>query len=117
MQVILVIIYLILTISGLVLMKKGGNPGSFAIKEGSINFGMSLVSLAGFICYLGSFLLFTRMVVMFDLSYIMPLITGIVQILTLVASKFIFNEEISINGIIGISLVIVGIIIMNWKHT
>ena len=97
-------------------MKKGGNPGSFAIKEGSINFGMSLVSLAGFVCYLGSFLLFTRMVVMFDLSYIMPLITGIVQILTLVASKFIFKEEISINGIIGISLVIVGIVIMNWKH-
>lgn len=116
MQIVLVIIYLILTISGLILMKKGGNPGSFAIKEGSINFGMSLVSLAGFVCYLGSFLLFTRMVVMFDLSYIMPLITGIVQILTLVASKFIFKEEISINGIIGISLVIVGIVIMNWKH-
>ena len=115
MQVILVIIYLILTISGLILMKKGGNPGSIAVENGNFNFGMSLISLAGFICYLGSFLLFTRLVVMFDLSYIMPLITGIVQTLTLVASKFIFKEEISIFGLIGASLVIIGIVVMNWK--
>lgn len=116
MEIILIVIYLILTISGLVLMKKGGNPGSFAVEEGTANFGISLVSLAGFICYIGSFLLFTRLVVMFDLSYIMPLSTGIVQILSLIASKFVFKEEISIYGIIGASLVIIGIIVMNWKH-
>ena len=116
MQIILIIIYLVLTLSGLILMKKGGNPGSFSVKDGSFSFGMSLVSLAGFICYLGSFLLFTRMVVMFDLSYIMPLVTGIVQILTLVASKIFFNEEISTYGIVGACFVIIGIVVMNWKH-
>ena len=115
MQYILIIIYLILTVSGLILMKKGGNPGSLAFESGNMNFGISLVSLAGFICYLGSFLLFTRLVVMFDLSYIMPLCTGIVQVLTLVASKVMFNENISVQGIIGASLVIIGIIVMNWK--
>ena len=116
MQIVLIIIYLILTVSGLILMKKGGNPGSIAFESGNVNFGISLVSLAGFICYIGSFLLFTRLVVMFDLSYIMPLCTGIVQVLTLVASKVIFNENISVQGIIGASLVIIGIIVMNWKH-
>ena len=116
MQIILVIIYLILTISGLVLMKLGGNPGSLAFENGNMNFGISLISLAGFICYIGSFLLFTRLVVMFDLSYIMPISTGITQILSLVASKMIFKEEISTYGIIGASLVIVRIIVMNWKH-
>ena len=115
MQIVLIIIYLMLTLSGLILMKKGGNPGSLAFESGNMNFGISLVSLAGFICYLGSFLLFTRLVVMFDLSYIMPLCTGIVQVLTLVASKVIFNENISTQGIIGASLVIIGIIIVNWK--
>ncbi len=115
MQIILIIIYLILTLSGLILMKKGGNPGSLAFENGTMNFGISLISLAGFVCYLGSFLLFTRLVVMFDLSYIMPISTGIVQILTLVASKVIFNENISVQGIIGASLVIIGIIVMNWK--
>ena len=117
MQILLIGIYLILTVSGLVLMKKGGNPGSLAFESGNMNFGISLISLAGFVCYLGSFLLFTRLVVMFDLSYIMPLSTGIVQVLTLIASKVIFNENISTQGIIGASLVIIGIIVMNWKNS
>ena len=115
MGILLIAIYLVLTLSGLVLMKYGGNPGTLAFENGAIKFGMSLVSLAGFICYLGSFLLFTRLVVMFDLSYIMPLCTGIVQVLTLILSKVIFKENISINGIIGASFVIFGIIVMNWK--
>lgn len=117
MKIVLVCIYLVLTLSGLILMKKGGNPGSLAIENGNANFGISLISLAGLVCYLFSFLLFTRIVVMFDLSYIMPLCTGIVQILTLVASKVIFKETISTYGIVGASLVIIGIVIMNWKQT
>lgn len=116
MKFILVLIYLVLTLSGLILMKKGGNPGSLTVSDGTANFGISLVSFAGLFCYLCSFLLFTRIVVMFDLSYIMPICTGIVQVLTLVASKFIFKENISFAGIIGASLVIVGIIVMNWKQ-
>lgn len=117
MKFILVVIYLILTLSGLILMKKGGNPGSISITDGTANFGISLVSFAGLFCYLCSFLLFTRIVVMFDLSYIMPLCTGIVQILTLVAAKVIFKENITLTGIIGASLVIIGIVVMNWKQT
>lgn len=116
MKFILVLIYLVLTLSGLILMKKGGNPGSLTVSDGTANFGISLVSLLGLFCYLCSFLLFTRIVVMFDLSYIMPICTGIVQVLTLVASKIIFKENISIAGIIGASLIIVGIIVMNWKQ-
>lgn len=115
MQVVLVLIYLVLTISGLVLMKKGGNPGSIALESGNINFGMSLISLAGFVCYICSFLLFTRIVVMFDMSYIMPICTGIVQILSLIAAKLIFKEEITLYGVIGAILVIIGIIVMNIK--
>lgn len=115
MQIILVIIYLTLTLSGLVLMKLGGNPGSFSFADGNINFGISPISLTGLICYLCSFLLFTRIVVMFDLSYIMPIVTGIVQVLTLVASKVVFKENLTTQGIIGASLVIIGILIMNIK--
>lgn len=117
MKFVLVLIYLVLTLSGLILMKKGGNPGSLSVSEGTAKFGISLISLAGLVCYLCSFLLFTRIVVMFDLSFIMPICTGIVQVLTLVASKFIFKENITTAGIIGASLVIVGIVVMNWKQT
>ncbi len=116
MQFILVVIYLLLTMSGLVLIKLGGNSGSLSITQGNVNFGVSLISLIGLICYIGSFLLYTRIVVIFDLSYITPLCTGIVQILTLIASKLIFKENISIQGVIGASIIIIGLIIMNLKR-
>jgi small multidrug resistance pump len=76
---------------------------------------MNLVSGVGFACYICSFLLFTRIVVIFDLSYIFPICTGVVQIVTLIASYYVFKEKISTYGIIGASLIILGVIIMNIK--
>lgn len=115
MQYVLILVYLVLTVAGLVFMKLGGNPGTLALKDGTITLGMSVVSGIGFVCYLCSFLLFTRIVVMFDLSYIYPIVTGIVQILTLIASAVVFKEQMSVQAVIGAILVIVGIIIMNFK--
>ena len=71
----------------------------------------------GFICYLASFLLFTRIVTKFDLSYIMPICTGVVQIVTLIAAKLIFKEIITTQGLVGAVLVILGIVIMNFPQT
>ena len=116
MKFVLVIAYLVLTISGLIFMKLGGNPGTLDFKDGTITLGMSAISGFGFICYLCSFLLFTRIVVMFDLSYIFPICTGIVQILTLIASAVIFKENITMQSAIGASIIIIGIIIMNYKQ-
>lgn len=115
MQYVLIVVYLVLTVAGLVFMKLGGNPGSLALKDGTITFGMSVVSGIGFICYLCSFLLFTRIVVMFDLSYIYPIVTGIVQILTLIASAVVFKENMNMQSVIGAVIIIAGIIIMNFK--
>ena len=117
MKFVLIIIYLICTTTGLVLMKMGENPGTFALNSGTISFSINWISAIGFISYLISFLLFTRIVVMFDLSYIFPIITGIVQILTLIASKIVFKENFSIQGILGASIIIIGIIIMNLPKT
>ena len=97
-KTIFVISYLILTVLGLVLMKIGG-----------------LISLLGFISYILSFLLFTNLIVKFDLSYIMPISSGITQVLTLLSGYLLFKEKITINGIIGVSLVIIGIIVINIK--
>lgn len=116
MQFIIIGIYLLLTMSGLILMKIGGNTGKFAFNNGDVNFEINMISLLGFICYIGSFFVYTRMIVMFDLSFITPICTGIVQILTLIASRVIFKESISIQGIIGASIIIIGLLIMNWKR-
>lgn len=115
MQFIFIVVYLFLTVAGLVFMKLGGNPGELAVKDGTVTFGMSIVSGIGFVCYLCSFLIFTRIVVMFDLSYIFPIVTGIVQILTLIASAVVFKENMTIQSVIGAIVVIIGIILMNYK--
>ena len=115
MKFVFVGIYIIINILGLVLMKLGGNPGSVSMAEGNINIGISTISLIGLICYVCSFLLFTRIVIMFDLSYIMPISTAIIQILTLIASKIVFKENFTTQGIIGASIIIIGVLIMNNK--
>lgn len=115
MKIILIFIYLSLTLSGLVLMKKGGNPGKIKISKVDINLSMSPVSALGFVCYLCSFLLFTKIVLIFDLSYIMPVVTGIVQVMTLIVANIFFKEKISKASIVGASMVIVGIVVMNLK--
>lgn len=117
MKFVLVIVYLILTTSGLIFMKAGGNTGTFGMINRDITFAIDWISLIGFACYLISFLLYTKIVVMFDLSYIVPICTGITQILILIAAKFVFKEEISLTGIIGAALVIAGVIIMNLPKT
>ena len=117
MKFLLVGIYLVLTVSGLIFMKLGGNSGTISLNEGTIGFSINWISAIGFICYLCSFLLFTKIVIMFDLSYILPLCTGIAQVATLVASKIVFKETISTYGIIGATIVIIGIIIMNLPKT
>lgn len=116
MKIILIIIYLILTVSGLILMKMGGNTGNFEIKDQNINFGISLISALGFICYILSFLIFTKIISMFDLSYIYPIITGIVQILSLVLSSLVLKERISWQIVVGTIIVILGIMVMNIKR-
>ena len=113
MKIVLIGIYLFMTVAGLVLMKYGKNPGSIKVTDGNINFGVSFISGIGLLCYIISFVLFTRIVIMFDLSYIYPITTGIVQILSLIASKIVFKENITIPALIGACLVIAGIIVMN----
>jgi len=114
-NVILVIIYLLFSISGLVLIKLGGNAGTIAIKNNDINLGINIVSAIGLACYIISFLLYTKVVIIFDLSYIVPLCAAITQVLTLVVSKIVFKEEITIQGMIGVVVILVGIFLMNFK--
>ena len=112
---ILVVIYIILTLVGLVLMKFGGNTGTINFSNFDLNFSMSFVSLLGFISYIASFLLFTNIVVKFNLSYIMPITSGLIQVFTLISGFLIFKETITIKGILGAFIIIIGIIVMNLK--
>ena len=116
MKVILVIIYLLLTVSGLILMKKGGNAGKITMGSGEFAFSMSWISALGFICYIISFLLFTRIIMMFEnVSYISPICNGIAQACIVIASIIFLKEKVSGLTIGGAAMIIAGVIIMNLK--
>ena len=52
MRILMIILYLIFTVSGLILMKKGGNAGKITLTAGEFGFTISWISALGFICYI-----------------------------------------------------------------
>jgi len=116
MQIIAIIIYLILTVGGLLLVKMGSDSINLAITNGIFNFSMGIKAILGFLCYIVSFLIYTFYIVRkFDLSYIFPIITGITQVLVILAGVFILKEHISLPAVIGVVLIIIGIFCLNIK--
>lgn len=116
MRILMIILYLIFTVSGLILMKKGGNAGKITLTAGEFGFTISWISALGFICYIISFLLFTRIIMMFEnVSYISPICNGIAQACIVIASIIFLKEEYSITTLGGALLIIAGVIIMNLK--
>ncbi len=115
MKWLLTAIYVILTTSGLFCMKLGGDSLSLSFKN-EISFKIGFITALGFLLYICSFLLWQKLIATYDLSYIVPIATGIVQIVILIGSYFFFKETISWVNIVGIILVIVGIVLIAIKR-
>lgn len=116
MKIISIIIYLILSVGGLVLVKSGSSSVNIAIQNGTFNFAMGIKAMLGFIAYIGSFLIYTFYIIKnFDLSYIFPIITGITQVFVIIAGVVIFKEQINAYAMGGIALIIIGIVLLNVK--
>lgn len=109
------VLYVLLNIFGLVMMKFGDNTGTILINGSNFEFSMSFISLIGFISYIISFFLFTNIIVKFNLSFIMPITSGILQVLTLISGFIIFDEDVTLKGVIGALITIIGIVIINMK--
>lgn len=114
MQFLLVALYLILTVSGLILYKLGANQEFvFTVTNGIFNIKMSIISFIGLICYIGSFLIYLFILPKFNLSYIMPIMSAISYIGIFILSILILNEKVTTYGIIGSIVILIGILIMN----
>lgn len=114
MKYLLTSIYVLLTTGGLFCLKKGGDSLSIALK-GGMSFKIGYITALGFLLYICSFLLWQKLLATYDLSYIVPITTGIVQVIILTFSYFIFKENISLVNLIGIALVIAGVILISIK--
>lgn len=111
MKYILTVLYILFTTGGLFLMKAGGDSLAISLRN-SLSFKIGYITLLGFLCYICSFLLWQKLLVTFDLSYIVPITTGITQVIVLLIGILFFKEQINIYGILGTLLVIVGVILI-----
>lgn len=112
----LIAVYLIASIAGLILFKLGCKQ-EFLVgaSTGILNIKISFISIVGLLCYLFSFLLYMFIISKFDMSYIVPLTTGIVQIATFIFAIVLFDESVNIYKISGIFVILIGIYLLNHK--
>ena len=114
MKYLLTCIYIALTTGGLFCLKAGGDSLALSFKDG-ISFKIGFITTLGFLLYIFSFLLWQKLLSTYDLSYIVPLTTGITQIIILLIGYFAFKETVSITNVIGIIMVIIGVILISIK--
>lgn len=116
LNIILIIIYIILTVSGLVLFKLGSSQEfNFNYNSGNISLNFNMKMILGLLCYVVSFLLYMFLVSKYDLSYIVPITQGVIYILIFLSSVVIFKDKVTVFSIIGTIMVISGIILLNIK--
>lgn len=107
------IMYLILTVSGLMLFKLGGTENYINIGINKINFNISTMSLMGIICYGCSFLMWLYIIKKSEVSYIFPIANGLVTVLTILGGIILLHEKVNIIQGVGIICIIAGVIITN----
>lgn len=115
-NIILIGVYIILTISGVVLFKLGTQKDFLvSISTGVFNLKISLISIIGLVCYLCSFSMYMFLISKFDLTYIVPVTTGIVQVATFILATMIFKESVTVSKVVATGLILMGVILLNIK--
>lgn len=116
MQFITIIIYALISVSGLTLIKLGSaNPLSIGVGQSGLSFNIGWVTLCGFALYVASFLIYMGLVSKSNLSYLTPVSSAVVYVLTLIVSLVIFKEQMTAQQWAGWCLILVGVVLMNLK--
>lgn len=114
-NVFIFIIYLIFSVSGIILVKIGGSSFSLNISKLDLKLQIEWLSILGMVCYIFSFLLWMIIIPRYNLSFIVPISVGLVQILVLFAAVFILKEKVNLYNLLGVLTIIVGVILLNIK--
>ena len=115
MFIVLIAIYVILSCFGLLFIKLGGSTTQISFLNGQLSMNVDLKLLMGLCCYVVSFFLFTYIIQKKDLSFIVPICVGAVNLTTFLMGVFILKEKVTHLGTIGAVVVVLGIILMNIK--
>jgi len=108
-----VTLYLLFTIGGLLLMKAGAGSASVQLDKTLLQLSLNVSLAAGLFCYAVSFLLWIVLLRKFDITYIVPLTTGISYVAVVVGGVWLFGERVSLLQGSGIAIILLGIVLLN----
>lgn len=110
------LIYVIMSSLGLTLIKIG-TANDFSLKLGRVGMQLQInyVLVAGMCIYIVSFLLSMMVMKKMNLSVFYPISAGLIYILICLLSVFVLKEKVSVNQMIGMGIILVGIVVMNFK--
>ena len=113
-QMIGLLVYVCLSAVALTLIKIGlGKNSSLLFDKSGFGLSVSWILVLGAILYAGSFLL--SMIVMkgMNLSLFYPISAGLIYVVVCVLSILVLKEKPSVSQLIGMTIILAGIIIMN----
>jgi len=112
-MLILLMSYIIFTTTGMLLIKLGGSDTSFKYSLTLISIQFNPLLLAGLILYVISFFLYIILIQKANLSYLIPLCAGAVNVVAVLMGVFILKERLVAPSIFGIFLVIAGVTLIS----
>lgn len=115
MLVLLIISYILSSSSALILLKLGSVNGPPISVAHGISLNLNPYVVTGFVLYGLSFLIYTYLISKLELGFIIPLTTAFVYVFIFTASYFIFHEVFTPLKVTAISLIVLGIIMLNFS--
>ena len=113
---ILFLIYILISVSGMALIKSGGTASSLSLREGMLGLSVNIKYLIGMAVYAISFMMYLIVLPRFDLSIFGPMAGSSIIVLSVIAGALIFGEKLDFWHILGVVLIIAGIFIINFKR-
>jgi drug/metabolite transporter (DMT)-like permease len=114
MSEIILAIYAATSSLALIFLKLGSKTGApVSYIDHRLVFNLGFYVISGVFLYGVSFIIYTYLISKYDLGYIIPVATALVYILIFIASFIIFKESFTVAKIAGISMILIGAILLN----
>jgi drug/metabolite transporter (DMT)-like permease len=113
--IIIVVAYIATAQTAQLLIKVGAERTTFGISRSTLLLDMHWLTVVGLALYVSSFFMYIIVLRNFQLSYIGPIIVGVSYVLMMTLGVLFLKEKISINQIIGASIILIGLIVFSFK--
>jgi multidrug transporter EmrE-like cation transporter len=112
---ILFLLYIVMSSLGLLFIKLYGKGLSLGVNSKLLSFSVDYRLILGMLFYVTSFFLFMVIVQKFDLTYIYPVAAGILYIVISLIGVLFLKEKVSLNQLVGMGFILIGVVFMNIK--